>query len=158
MQETELIRRDIHAYLEQHQKKELLRFVTVGSVDDGKSTLIGRLLHDTHGVYEDQLKAVKRASTRLPVSSTSREPSGSAISRISPMAVANDWNCSFPESGSQREPSRRIEIRAIPPARQAANANPILLLDGRAACSPAAVSAGVAGILPAADQIAVIRS
>lgn len=55
---------DIHAYLEQHQKKELLRFVTVGSVDDGKSTLIGRLLHDTHGVYEDQLKAVKRASTR----------------------------------------------------------------------------------------------
>jgi bifunctional enzyme CysN/CysC len=64
MQETELIRQDILAYLEQHQLKELLRFVTVGSVDDGKSTLIGRLLHDTHGVYEDQLKAVKRASTR----------------------------------------------------------------------------------------------
>ena len=64
MQETELIRQDILAYLEQHQRKELLRFVTVGSVDDGKSTLIGRLLHDTHGVYEDQLKAVKRASTR----------------------------------------------------------------------------------------------
>ncbi len=64
MQETELIRQDILGYLEQHQQKELLRFVTVGSVDDGKSTLIGRLLHDTHGVYEDQLKAVKRASTR----------------------------------------------------------------------------------------------
>jgi bifunctional enzyme CysN/CysC len=64
MQETGLIRKDILAYLEQHQQKELLRFVTVGSVDDGKSTLIGRLLHDTHGVYEDQLKAVKRASTR----------------------------------------------------------------------------------------------
>ncbi|HWA75535.1 MAG TPA: sulfate adenylyltransferase subunit CysN [Polyangiaceae bacterium] len=63
-QENELIRNDVHAYLDQHQKKELLRFVTVGSVDDGKSTLIGRLLHDTHGVYEDQLKAVKRASTR----------------------------------------------------------------------------------------------
>ena len=63
-QENELIRTDVHAYLEQHQKKELLRFVTVGSVDDGKSTLIGRLLHDTHGVYEDQLKAVKRASVR----------------------------------------------------------------------------------------------
>ena len=61
-QESELIRKDILGYLEQHQKKELLRFVTVGSVDDGKSTLIGRLLHDTHGVYEDQLKAVKRAS------------------------------------------------------------------------------------------------
>src|SRR5688572_31071561 len=64
MQETELISQDILAYLEQHQQKELLRFVTVGSVDDGKSTLIGRLLHDTHGVYEDQLKAVKRASGR----------------------------------------------------------------------------------------------
>src|SRR6188768_1857538 len=62
--EQDQISKDVHAYLEQHQKKELLRFVTVGSVDDGKSTLIGRLLHDTHGVYEDQLKAVKRASTR----------------------------------------------------------------------------------------------
>jgi len=62
--ENELISKDILAYLEQHQRKGLLRFVTVGSVDDGKSTLIGRLLHDTHGVYEDQLKAVKRASSR----------------------------------------------------------------------------------------------
>jgi bifunctional enzyme CysN/CysC len=64
MQETELINQDILGYLEQHQKKELLRFVAVGSVDDGKSTLIGRLLHDTHGVYEDQLKAVKTASVK----------------------------------------------------------------------------------------------
>ncbi|MCH2110562.1 MAG: GTP-binding protein, partial [Polyangiaceae bacterium] len=53
---------NIHAYLKQHQEKELCRFVTVGSVDDGKSTLIGRLLHDTHGIYEDQLDAVKKAS------------------------------------------------------------------------------------------------
>ncbi len=53
---------DIERYLEQHQDKELLRLVTVGSVDDGKSTLIGRLLHDCHGIYEDQLSAVKRAS------------------------------------------------------------------------------------------------
>src|SRR5689334_15552819 len=65
--ESELIRKDIHAYLKQHQEKELLRFVTVGSVDDGKSTLIGRLLHDTHGIYEDQLSAVKRASHRAGV-------------------------------------------------------------------------------------------
>ncbi|MEM1007976.1 MAG: GTP-binding protein, partial [Myxococcota bacterium] len=43
------------AFLHQHEQKELLRFVTVGSVDDGKSTLIGRLLHDTDQVYEDQL-------------------------------------------------------------------------------------------------------
>src|SRR5262245_26440539 len=55
---------DIQTHLRQHQEKELLRLVVVGSVDDGKSTLIGRLLHDTHGVYEDQLSAVKRASTQ----------------------------------------------------------------------------------------------
>jgi len=53
---------NVDAYLKQHQEKELCRFVTVGSVDDGKSTLIGRLLHDTHGIYEDQLAAVKKAT------------------------------------------------------------------------------------------------
>jgi bifunctional enzyme CysN/CysC len=55
---------DIDDYLAQHEKKELVRFVTVGSVDDGKSTLIGRLLHDTHGVYDDQLAAVRAASAK----------------------------------------------------------------------------------------------
>jgi bifunctional enzyme CysN/CysC len=65
MGDRELITHDIQAYLERHQQKELLRFVTVGSVDDGKSTLIGRLLHDTHGIYEDQLSAVRRASRRI---------------------------------------------------------------------------------------------
>jgi len=47
---------DIFTFLERHERKDLVRFVTVGSVDDGKSTLIGRLLHDTQGVYEDQLE------------------------------------------------------------------------------------------------------
>ncbi|TNE86360.1 MAG: sulfate adenylyltransferase subunit CysN [Deltaproteobacteria bacterium] len=61
-QDAELIRTDISAYLDKYEQKELLRFVAVGSVDDGKSTLIGRLLHDTGMVYEDQLEAVKRAS------------------------------------------------------------------------------------------------
>lgn len=53
---------DIHEYLRQYQKKELLRFVAIGSVDDGKSTLIGRLLHDTNAVYADQLQAVKKST------------------------------------------------------------------------------------------------
>lgn len=52
------------SFLDKHQQKELLRLVVVGSVDDGKSTLIGRLLHDTEGVYEDQLSAVKKASSQ----------------------------------------------------------------------------------------------
>src|SRR5262245_11353891 len=64
MSEEEFISRDILGYLEQHQNKELLRFVSVGSVDDGKSTLIGRMLHDTHGIYEDQLSSMKRASKK----------------------------------------------------------------------------------------------
>ncbi len=60
--ENDLILTDIEAYLERYQNKELLRFVAVGSVDDGKSTLIGRLLHDTGMIPEDQLIAVRRAS------------------------------------------------------------------------------------------------
>jgi bifunctional enzyme CysN/CysC len=55
---------DIHSYLNRHQEKELLRFLTCGSVDDGKSTLIGRLLHDTKGIYDDQLAAVKKDSVK----------------------------------------------------------------------------------------------
>jgi bifunctional enzyme CysN/CysC len=60
--EKDLIRDDILAYLAKYQEKELLRFVSVGSVDDGKSTLIGRILYDTGMVFEDQLEAVRAAS------------------------------------------------------------------------------------------------
>ncbi|MBX3398415.1 MAG: sulfate adenylyltransferase subunit CysN [Gemmataceae bacterium] len=65
MQAVDLSHEDIHAYLARHQRKELLRFLTCGSVDDGKSTLIGRLLHDTKMIYEDQLAAVKRDSEKV---------------------------------------------------------------------------------------------
>lgn len=57
--QSDLIATDINEYLAQHERKELLRFLTCGSVDDGKSTLIGRLLHDSKMIYEDQLEAVK---------------------------------------------------------------------------------------------------
>lgn len=62
--QSELIETDIDAYLKQHEQKELLRFLTCGNVDDGKSTLIGRLLHDSKMIYEDQLEAVKADSSR----------------------------------------------------------------------------------------------
>lgn len=65
MQAVDLGGEDIHSYLARHQKKELLRLLTCGSVDDGKSTLIGRLLHDTKMIYEDQLAAVKRDSEKV---------------------------------------------------------------------------------------------
>ena len=64
MQQAELVNEDISTYLQRNRRKELLRFLTCGSVDDGKSTLIGRLLHDTKGIYEDQLAAVKRDSAK----------------------------------------------------------------------------------------------
>ena len=60
--QSDLIATDIDAYLAQHERKELLRFITCGSVDDGKSTLIGRLLYDAKMIYEDQLAAIEKDS------------------------------------------------------------------------------------------------
>ena len=60
-----LIAEDIDAYLEAHQNKTLLRFITCGSVDDGKSTLIGRLLYDSKMIFEDQLAALENDSRRI---------------------------------------------------------------------------------------------
>ena len=60
-----LIGQDIDAYLEQHQHKTMLRFITCGSVDDGKSTLIGRLLYDSKMIFEDQLASLKADSRKM---------------------------------------------------------------------------------------------
>ncbi len=62
--QSDLISTDINAYLAQHERKELLRLLTCGSVDDGKSTLIGRLLHDSKMIYEDHLNAIKADSVK----------------------------------------------------------------------------------------------
>jgi bifunctional enzyme CysN/CysC len=61
----DLIASDIDAYLDQHQHKSLLRFITCGSVDDGKSTLIGRLLYDSKMIFEDQLASLEADSKRM---------------------------------------------------------------------------------------------
>ncbi len=61
----ELVSRDIEAYLDRHRRKTLLRFITCGSVDDGKSTLIGRLLFDSKAIFEDQLSALEADSKRI---------------------------------------------------------------------------------------------
>ena len=60
-----LIAEDIDAYLASHERKSLLRFITCGSVDDGKSTLIGRLLYDSKMIFEDQLAALEADSKRV---------------------------------------------------------------------------------------------
>src|SRR4051812_10899246 len=63
--QSALIATDINQYLSQHERKELLRFITCGSVDDGKSTLIGRLFYEAKMIYEDQLAAIKRDTTKF---------------------------------------------------------------------------------------------
>ncbi|MDN6314571.1 MAG: sulfate adenylyltransferase subunit CysN [Halomonas sp.] len=60
--QSALIEDNIEQYLHEHENKDLLRFITCGSVDDGKSTLIGRLLHDSKMIFEDQLAAITQAS------------------------------------------------------------------------------------------------
>ena len=62
---TEGAATDIEAYLDAHQRKELLRFITCGSVDDGKSTLIGRLLYDAKMLFQDQLQQLESDSRRF---------------------------------------------------------------------------------------------
>src|SRR6201997_1481541 len=56
----------IHEFLREEREKDLLRFSTAGSVDDGKSTLIGRLLYDTQSVYEDQVRSIEGKGTTAP--------------------------------------------------------------------------------------------
>lgn len=63
--ENTLLQSDILGYLDQHEKKDMLRFLTCGSVDDGKSTLIGRLLHDSKMIFEDQLAAITKDSKKM---------------------------------------------------------------------------------------------
>jgi len=62
--QSELIATNIEAYLKEHEHKEMVRFITCGSVDDGKSTLIGRLLFDSKMIFEDQLAAIAQDSKR----------------------------------------------------------------------------------------------
>ncbi len=63
--EQQLIAADIGAYLARHREKQMLRFITCGSVDDGKSTLIGRLLYDTKQIFDDQLACLEADSKRV---------------------------------------------------------------------------------------------
>ncbi|MBC8206029.1 MAG: sulfate adenylyltransferase subunit CysN [Kiritimatiellaeota bacterium] len=74
VQEKELIESDITEYLHRHETKDLLRFLTCGSVDDGKSTLIGRLLYDSHMIYEDQLDKVMKDSKVYGTTDESFDP------------------------------------------------------------------------------------
>ena len=67
---------------EQIREMDLLRFATAGSVDDGKSTLIGRLLLDSKSIFEDQLEAVEATSIVMPCSRSERSPSVSSARSV----------------------------------------------------------------------------
>jgi bifunctional enzyme CysN/CysC len=72
--QSDLIAEDIDAYLAQHEHKELLRFLTCGSVDDGKSTLIGRLFYDAKLIYEDTLKSLEQDSATVGTTGGELDP------------------------------------------------------------------------------------
>ena len=64
IEQTTKIANDIEGYLKEHENKDMLRFITCGSVDDGKSTLIGRMLYDSKMIFDDQLAAVEGESKK----------------------------------------------------------------------------------------------
>ena len=78
----DLIATDIAAYLEKHEHKSLLRFITCGSVDDGKSTLIGRLLYDSKMIFEDQLAALE-TMTKQDLANRWARLTGRPVARVS---------------------------------------------------------------------------
>ena len=86
-----LIAQDIGAYLDQHQRKTLLRFITCGSVDDGKSTLIGRLLYDSKMIFEDQLRRWRQTA--------------SVSARRDRKSISRCWSTGSPPSVSRASPS-----------------------------------------------------
>ena len=71
---------NIESFLRQNEEKELLRLSTAGSVDDGKSTLIGRLLYDSKGVYEDQIASARKPSVNQAGRPAFRHHSSSTLS------------------------------------------------------------------------------
>lgn len=81
----------VEAYLHAQQYKSLLRFLTCGSVDDGKSTLIGRLLHDTRQIYEDQLSSLHNDSKRHGTQGEKTRP-GAAGGRLAGGARAGHYH------------------------------------------------------------------
>ena len=96
--QSDLIAEDIQAYLKQHENKELLRLLTCGSVDDGKSTLIGRLLHDTKMIYEDHMASLKTDSAKM---GTTGEKLDLAL-LVDGLQAEREWPSSCMQSGRTR--------------------------------------------------------
>ena len=106
-----LIAEDIEDYLQLHQNKGLLRFITCGSVDDGKSTLIGRLLYDSKMIFEDQLAALEADSKRVGTQGQEIDfallVDGLAAEREQGITIDVAYRFSRPRSASSSLPIRR---------------------------------------------------
>jgi len=108
---SDLIEKDIQAYLYQHEHKSLLRFITCGSVDDGKSTLIGRLLYDSKMIFEDQLAALEADSKKVGTQGGELDfallVDGLAAEREQASRSTSPTASSRPTSASSSSPTRR---------------------------------------------------
>ncbi len=110
---SDLIATDIEQYLKSHEHKSLLRFITCGSVDDGKSTLIGRMLYESKMLFEDQLAALEADSKKVGTQggdldfSTSRSCSTGSPRNASRASRSTSPTGSFPPTGaSSSSPTR----------------------------------------------------
>ncbi|WNZ66190.1 hypothetical protein QEG98_12340 [Myxococcus sp. MxC21-1] len=90
--------------LDQHASRELLRLVVVGSVDDGKSTLIGRLLYECDGLFEDQISAVRKASAKRTAAAVS-VPAEALVQGLKAAAGADAEELDFSSSPTACAPS-----------------------------------------------------
>ena len=101
---ADLIRTDIHAYLQAREQQDLLRFITCGSVDDGKSTLIGRLLYDSGNVFQDHLEALRKSPAPQAQGSPGENGQGQAL------AAGGEIDLAFLVDGLQSEREQGITI------------------------------------------------
>jgi len=107
-----LIAEDIDSYLAQHQRKTLLRFITCGSVDDGKSTLIGRLLYDSRMIFDDQLAQLEADSKRVGTQGQEIDfallVDGLAAEREQGITIDVAYRFFATENASSSSPTRRV--------------------------------------------------
>ena len=108
----DLLESDIEAYLTAHENKSLLRFITCGSVDDGKSTLIGRLLFETKLVFEDHMAALAADSKKVGTQGGDLDFAllldGLEAEREQGITIDVAYRFSPPRSASSLSPTRRV--------------------------------------------------
>ena len=112
-----LVAEDIDAYLDAHAHKSMLRFITCGSVDDGKSTLIGRLLHDSRAIFADQLAALEADSRRVGTFCCVTTPKLRVLVRSSVGLEKSGWLKTLKKSREKRAATCSLRCVVLPSER-----------------------------------------